>query len=69
MKKLKVSKIDGLTLIEDFLSKAEEAELLRQIDASEWNTSLKRRTQHYGYEYNYTTKDCAINPGMVFVCH
>ena len=58
-KKAKKASINGLTLIKDFLSDAEEAELLRQIDASEWNTSLKRRTQHYGYEYNYTTKDAS----------
>jgi len=59
LKKAKKTHIVGFTLIEDFLTDAEEAELLRQIDASEWNTSLKRRTQHYGYEYNYTTKDAS----------
>lgn len=46
--------VSGLRVDSDFLSETEEAELLSQIDQGEWNTSISRRTQHYGYEYNYT---------------
>jgi alkylated DNA repair dioxygenase AlkB len=47
---------DGLTLLPDFITEEEETQLLQHINDSEWNTSLKRRTQHYGFEYNYTDK-------------
>lgn len=53
--------IQGLALLEELITEDEERQLLSHIDASEWNTSLKRRTQHYGYEYNYTSKD-ALKP-------
>jgi alkylated DNA repair dioxygenase AlkB len=50
------SLIPGLTLIENFITKAQERELITQIYREEapWNLSLKRRTQHYGYEYQYS---------------
>lgn len=43
----------GLTYIEDFLSEEEATELINIIDANTWDNTLKRRTQHYGYRYNY----------------
>jgi alkylated DNA repair dioxygenase AlkB len=46
--------IDGLLLIDEFISTDEEEILVKQINDSEWNTKLSRRTQHYGYEYSYT---------------
>jgi len=49
--------VDGLKLVENFVSNEEETLLLDQINQQTWNTSLSRRTQHYGYEYNYTDKD------------
>ena len=48
--------VPGLQLHADFITQDEERELLAAIDASEWDTSLKRRTQHYGYVYDYTMK-------------
>ena len=45
--------INGLQYIDNFLSDHEETELIQFIDNQEWNTTLKRRTQHYGYNYNY----------------
>lgn len=45
--------IKGLYLINDFISKLEAAELLSEIYEKPWDNSLKRRTQHYGYSYNY----------------
>ncbi len=46
--------IKGLTYIPHFISNDEETLLLEKINAQSWNTSLKRLTQHYGYEYKYT---------------
>lgn len=45
--------INGLVLIEDFLSKKEEKELVDFIDSMPWLTDLKRRVQHYGFRYDY----------------
>ena len=45
--------INGLYYFNNFISDQEEKDLIQFIDNQEWNTSLKRRTQHYGYNYNY----------------
>jgi hypothetical protein len=37
----------------EFISKEQEKELMAEINERKWNTSLKRRTQHYGYQYSY----------------
>lgn len=49
--------VAGLALRPDFITEEEERVLLEHIDAQPWNTALSRRTQHYGYEYNYTDKE------------
>lgn len=51
--------IEGLCLVERFLSLEEESALLSSIDKQEWNTKLARRTQHYGYVYDYGAKSAA----------
>lgn len=51
--------VKGLTYIENFITKKEEFELLSHIDDSEWSYALSRRTQHYGYIYDYKSKDAA----------
>ena len=43
----------GLTYIDDFLSDEEATQLIDYIDEQNWDTTLKRRTQHYGYRYQY----------------
>jgi alkylated DNA repair dioxygenase AlkB len=48
--------INGLLLVDNFISIEEESLLLSCIDKEKWNTLLKRRTQHYGYMYNYLSK-------------
>lgn len=55
-----MTSIPGLIIIPDFLTPEEEKSLLQEIDSLSWNTSLKRRTQHYGYEYSYTSKTTGI---------
>ena len=46
--------MDGLIELNNFISVDEEKTLLENIDKCAWNTSLSRRTQHYGYVYNYS---------------
>lgn len=48
-----MEKVEGLTYRTMFISKAMETELIQEINSREWNTTLKRRTQHYGYKYSY----------------
>ena len=45
--------LSGLTYVPAFISKQREAQLIETINQGEWNTALKRRTQHYGYAYSY----------------
>jgi alkylated DNA repair dioxygenase AlkB len=47
----------GLVLLPDFITSEDEEKFIEFIDSQEWDTSIKRRTQHYGARYNYTTKD------------
>jgi alkylated DNA repair dioxygenase AlkB len=46
----------GLIYQDNFISTEKEQELISWIDNQPWNTSIKRRTQHYGYEYNYSQR-------------
>ena len=56
--------ITGLTYIADFVSEQESTDLLTTIDSLEWNLYLKRRTQHYGYTYDYTKKAIDISMSL-----
>lgn len=48
--------IPGLIYIPDFLTEAQELELLAVIDNSDWSRVLKRRVQHYGWRYEYKSR-------------
>lgn len=48
--------IPGLLYRKDVIDYKAELWLINHIDQYEWNTDLKRRTQQYGYKYNYTKK-------------
>jgi len=41
----------------DFVTEAEEAELLAAVDAHPWQSLAKRRVQHHGREFDYVTLD------------
>ena len=43
--------------IPNYITDNEEKELLNITKIKEWNTSIERRTLHWGYEYNYTLKN------------
>jgi alkylated DNA repair dioxygenase AlkB len=40
----------------NWVSETEETDLLNSIDNETWDSTLKRRVQHYGYSYNYKTR-------------
>ena len=48
-----------IVMINKFLSCEEERSLLCNIDAGVWNCALSRRTQHYGFVYDYSSKKAA----------
>ncbi len=48
--------VPGLRCLPDYVTPDEAESLLAQIDASGWRATLKRRVQHYGYEYDYKAK-------------
>ena len=54
--------IPGLTLVPNFITPAEEKDLLHCIDAQPWNKELSRQTQHYGYRYVYSTRKLSPAP-------
>jgi len=47
---------DGLTYLESYISEDEADRLVQEIDAAQWRTDLKRRVQHYGYRYDYKSR-------------
>jgi alkylated DNA repair dioxygenase AlkB len=47
----------GLSMIPNFITEEQEIQFLTHIDEQKWNTSLSRRTQHYGYVYGYGNKE------------
>jgi alkylated DNA repair dioxygenase AlkB len=49
--------IRGLYNKKEFITQDEEVQLLKYINSQPWNTSLSRRTQHYGYLYNYSNSN------------
>lgn len=46
---LATAQVPGLEIFEDFISAREEHDLITALDKEDWDLSLKRRTQHYGY--------------------
>lgn len=45
---------EGLSLDLEFLTPEEELNLIKYLDSQSWSTALSRRTQHYGYVYDYS---------------
>ena len=54
------NKIPGLILIPTALTIEEQANLVSAIQKESWNLELARRTQHYGYRYDYRAKNLSI---------
>lgn len=51
-----VAAVAGLSVQLDFVSEDEERALLAAIDDEPWSLALQRRTQHYGFKYDYRTR-------------
>lgn len=49
--------IGGLRYVSSYINESEERALLRAVDAESWRHDLKRRVQHYGYHYDYSSKN------------
>jgi len=47
---------EGLFVTPNFITKDEEHELITWLDKQQWSTELSRRTQHYGYRYDYKNR-------------
>ena len=54
--------IPGMKLVRDFLTEAEEREILAKIDTNDWSNELQRRVQHYGWRYDYKSRQ--VDPSM-----
>lgn len=57
-----LSAIKGLKYIPNFITRAEETNLINSINRAPWLNDLKRRVQHYGYKYDYRAR--ALNYSM-----
>ncbi|KAL6652089.1 hypothetical protein ACP70R_011014 [Stipagrostis hirtigluma subsp. patula] len=49
--------VPGIYMVPEFVTAAEEQELLAAVDSRPWKSLAKRRVQHYGYEFLYETKN------------
>lgn len=47
----------GLRKYNDIINENTEKDLLSEIDSYQWSNKLKRRTQQYGYTYDYTSSN------------
>jgi len=54
--------IPGLLYIPHYINPIQHNQLLETIDQQPWRTELARRTQHYGYVYDYRSK--RVDPTM-----
>ncbi|DAZ92767.1 TPA: hypothetical protein N0F65_008149 [Lagenidium giganteum] len=56
------TRVPGLLILPEFISRDEELALLRELDADDkqrWKNTVKaRQVQHFGYEFNYDTRRC-----------
>jgi len=53
----------GLIVIENYVSVQEQERLLTAVNKQTWLNLLKRRVQHYGYEYDYQKRSAITKIG------
>lgn len=61
-----MNKIIGLSLYLNIITEDNELKIINALDQNEWSNSLSRRTQHYGYIYDYKSKNANIK-GNIFL--
>mmetsp|Transcript_126889 Transcript_126889/g.201185 ORF Transcript_126889/g.201185 Transcript_126889/m.201185 type:complete len:408 (-) Transcript_126889:8-1231(-) len=54
--------VPGFVLQTDFIAASEALDLIEAIDARPWDTSIKRRVQHYGHAFDYARLNLAESP-------
>lgn len=52
--------IAGLRYVPEFITTEEEDALVRSLEQLDWNNPLPRRTHHFGYMYDFTSRRGAI---------
>jgi alkylated DNA repair dioxygenase AlkB len=61
-----VDDIERLSYMRGFLSATDGDLICRALDGGDWDTTLKRRVQHFGYRYDYrartVTNDARLGP-------
>lgn len=57
-----IDAVQGLKYLPGYLAPVDQDRLLGLIDQQPWITDLKRRTQHYGYRYNYSRR--TVDPSL-----
>ena len=62
VEKRAVPEIPGLIYLPDFLDPNEEQDIVAEIDQGAWSMELKRRVQHYGWRYDYKSRQ--VDPAM-----
>lgn len=55
--RIHAGRINGLLLVEEFVSVDEERMLLQYFDSHDWQSIKLRSVQHYGYEFQYGKND------------
>ncbi len=48
--------IAGLRYVPEFITTEEEDALVRSLEQLDWNNPLPRRTHHFGYMYDFTSR-------------
>jgi len=51
-----LERITGLQYVPNYITLAQERDLISKIDQESWMDDLKRRVQHYGYKYDYKAR-------------
>jgi len=59
-----INNVPGLFIQENIITPEVETEIINWLDTKPWSNALSRRTQHYGYIYDY--KQTNLEPGEKF---
>lgn len=51
-----IDAIKGLLYVENYITTSQHDWLLEHIDQQPWQNKLKRKVQHYGFEYDYKAR-------------
>lgn len=54
-------KHNGLIYLPNFISNEESSKLISYIENQQWSAELNRRVQHYGYRYDYKSRNLDVS--------